>query len=441
MELNQVKKIVADAGIVGAGGAGFPTAFKLRDDGVDTLIINAAECEPLIYSDYFYMKKHMDKVLEGARIVMEGTKIKKCFLSMKKATAKKLHLEHGQIMAEGIEVYTVPDVYPMGDEVILIYEVLRRIVPPAGLPSQVGVIVQNVETLYNVANAKEGVPVTKKLVTIGGKVNKGHVIELPVGIPVAEVLKQLDITVPDDCIVIDGGPAMGMKIDPATAVVTKTTKSLLILPTYIPAMRSKVDDPNRMTNRASSTCCQCVRCTELCPRQLIGYPLYPSRTVRAVSANVTANPEDYLTSSLCCGCGVCELTSCCQGISPRTIMMQVKSEMAKNGIRYQHKGELKPDPDREYKMLPIGRFKRSIGVSEFDITPSDITQKEIKVSQIRMPLRQHIGKPAVACVKAGDVVRAGDLIAKADEGISANIHTSMAGTVAQVDSENIYINV
>ena len=166
---------------------------------------------------------------------------------------------------------------------------------------------------------------------------------------------------------IDGGPAMGPIINPDTAVITKTTKGLLILPKTIPAITSKLATNRTVNTHATANCCQCRLCTDMCPRALIGYPLEPHKIVRNSIQMMEQYPEQFTEAATCSGCGVCELTACCQGISPRGVYQQVKGILAKNKLRYQHKGELKADPDREYRMLPSERFKQRIGVAKYDV--------------------------------------------------------------------------
>ena len=209
MNINELKKRIADAGCVGAGGAGFPTAVKVAE-GADSLIINAAECEPLLYTDYYVMKRAMERIASGAETVMEAAGIPNGYLGVKAHTAKRLGLSHGDAVSSHVKVHILPDVYPMGDEIILIYQVLGRVVTPGSLPLSAGVLVFNAETLYNVDRAvKEGLPVTEKWVTIGGKVARPVSLKVPVGTGVAELFAHLGVSVPEGCVVIDGGPAMG----------------------------------------------------------------------------------------------------------------------------------------------------------------------------------------------------------------------------------------
>lgn len=336
----------------------------------------------------------------------------------------------------------MPDVYPMGDEIIMIYQVLGRIVPPGALPISVGVVVYNVETLYNVNRAvKDGTPVTEKWLTVGGKVAEPVVLTAPIGTAVSEVLNKVGITVPDDCVVIDGGPMMGPIIDPTTARITKTTKGLLILPKDSPVIMSKLQKPRTVSVHASANCCQCSMCTDMCPRALIGYPLRPHKIVKVPMQTVEKNPAYFTDASVCCGCGVCELTACCQAISPRGVYAQVKGILAKNKLRYQHKGgELKADPDRDFRLLPSARLQQRIGTLPFDHV-AEFKYIKLAPKEITLALRQHIGAPASPTVEVGDTVQVGTLVGAAAEGISANIHASVNGTVKAVSATEVVITV
>ena len=439
MTIAQLKQIIADAGIVGAGGAGFPTAVKVAE-GADTLLINASECEPLLYTDYTLIRDRIETVAAGAEAVMAAAGIKQGFLGFKMYRAGLIGLKDGQQISEHVRVRLLPNVYPMGDEVILIYQMLHRIVPPGQLPLSVGVLVFNSETLYNIAMAvREQAPVTEKWITVSGEVRHPFVAHVPVGTPVAELMRRYDVTVPDDFVMIDGGPAMGRIINPATAVITKTTKGLLVLPANIPAIRNRMATDRTVMTHASANCCQCTLCTDLCPRALIGYPLHPHKIVRNSMAMIEENPELFTEATMCSGCGVCELTSCCQEISPRRVYTKVKAVLAKNKLKYQPQGELTPNPDREYRLLPSSRFKRMIGVSPYDHFVPEYTENTWTPDTVRLPLRQHIGAPAKATVNAGDHVSRGQVVAAADGVISANIHASVSGEVVAVSATEITI--
>lgn len=442
MTMEELKKLIADAGCVGAGGAGFPSAVKLAQ-GADSLVINAAECEPLLYTDYALMENHLADVVAGAELVIAGTGIRQGYLSLKQHTAEHLGLEDGQPLSDHVKVKVLPNAYPMGDEIILIYQTLGRIVPPGQLPITVGAIVYNAETLYNIFHAvKDGRPVTQKWIMIGGKVDHTFVTVVPVGTPVRELLKAYNVTLPEDCVLVDGGPAMGNIIDPRTAIVTKTTKALLVLPRTTPAIRSKLATNRTVAVHASANCCQCTLCTDMCPRALIGYPLKPHRIVRNSVGMIEENPSAFTEAATCCNCGICELVACCQGISPRRMYQQAKGILIKNKLRYEYKGEpLEADPHRDHRLLPSDRFKRMIGVAPFDKGVPQMREEAWLPKQVELLLHQHVGAPAKPVVKEGDAVSANQLVAQADGVISANIHSPVNGKVVSVTTGKVVIRV
>ncbi len=424
-----LKEIMKEAGIVGAGGAGFPSYAKLAD-GAEILVVNGAECEPLLYTDYILLQKEMDNVLTGIKSVLEYANIPQALLCVKEHTAKRLRLLDGSKLADKIFLKTLPDVYPMGDEISLIYQATGRVVRAGNLPITAGVIVYNVETTYNVAIAlKKGEPLTQKWVTVAGDIPEPFVVKVPIGTPVAELFERNGVTVPEDYSVLDGGPSMGKVIDPERAVITKTTKGLLILPNSIEAVRTKYIDGEKSIARAETACCQCTRCTDLCPRGLLGYPLEPHKMVRTAKSAAAILPQMVLTATLCCGCGVCESLACSQGISPRAVINEYKGLLAKNKLRYVGTEELTPAPEREYRMIPSERWASVLGVAKFDKVAKYIGAQE-GFSKAEIYLRQHIGAPSVPVVSDGEIVAAGAKIAEAADGLSLPQYASVGGRVS-----------
>ena len=433
-----LKEIMKEAGIVGGGGAGFPSYAKLAD-GADTLVINGAECEPLLYTDYILLQKEMPMVLAGIKAVLEYAKIPRALLCVKDHTAKRLKLTDGGRLAEKITLKILPDVYPMGDEISLIYQATGRVVKPGNLPITAGVIVYNVETLYNVAKAKKlSDPLTMKWLTIGGNVEQPIVVKVPIGTPVSALFEKHSVVVPDDHTVLDGGPSMGKVIDPERAVVTKTTKGFLILPNNTPAIESKFLDGDKSIARAETACCQCTRCTDMCPRALLGYPLEAHKMVRTAKSAVTVMPEMVLSATLCCGCGICETLACCQGISPKAVIDQYKGLLAKNKMRYVGKTEVQPLAEREYRMVPSERWESVLGVAKFDKVAKYVGE-DVDYNRVEIYLRQHIGAPSVAIVKDGDWVEKGDKIAESADGLSLPQYATISGRVTLDEGVKIII--
>ena len=437
-ELN-LKDILQNAGIVGAGGAGFPSYMKLAS-GADTLCINCAECEPLMYTDYMLMQEEMDKIVKGAQMVMEFTGISRTLVAIKEHRAHMLGFEDGQVLGQNVFVKLLPNVYPMGDEINLIYESTGRVVKPGCLPITAGVIVMNGETVYNIYMATtNGTPVTEKWVTIGGDLADRYVVKVPVGMKVSELFKKMGVTIKEGYSVIDGGPSMGKIINVARAVITKTTKSLLIIPNNKRCIQNKNIAMDDMLRRAASACCGCIRCTEMCPRHLLGYPIEPHKMIRAaLNQAVVDYPELIKTATLCCSCGVCAEV-CCQEISPKDVILHLKGILAKNKQRFTAGDEqYRMSSDRPYRMISSVRWEELLGIHKYDVVPQYVS-KPIKATRVEIPMSQHIGAPSVPAVNVGDKVDVGQIIANCNAGLSVPQHASISGTVTSVDSSKIII--
>jgi Na+-translocating ferredoxin:NAD+ oxidoreductase RnfC subunit len=328
----------------------------------------------------------------------------------------------------------------MGDEINLIYESTGRVVKPGCLPITSGVIVLNGETVYNIYQAAtSNAPVTEKWVTIGGDLADRYVVRVPVGMKVSELFKNLGVTVKYGYSVIDGGPSMGRIINVGRAVITKTTKSLLIIPDTKRCIQNKNVAMDDMLRRAASACCGCVRCTEMCPRHLLGYPLEPHKMIRAaLNQAIVDYPELVKTASLCCSCGVCAEV-CCQEISPKDVILHLKGILAKNKERFVAGDEqYNVNGDRSYRMISSVRWEEMLGVHKYDVVPRYV-QKPIAASRVEILMSQHIGAPSVPAVSVGDKVDAGQLIASCGAGLSVAQHASISGTVTAVDATKIVI--
>ena len=426
--MQELKNIMRNFGIVGAGGAGFPSYAKLAE-GANLLLINGSECEPLLYTDYVILKNEMTAVISGVSEVLSHTGIPKALLAVKSHTAKMLGLSNGEKLADKIYVRELPDVYPIGDEVSLIYEATGRQIKPGKLPISEGVIVYNVETMYNLARAvRFGEPITKKWLTVGGAIDNPTVIKVPIGAKISDIFKKLGIEINDGYTVLDGGPSMGKVINPTTYSVTKTTKGILILPNDTEAIRARTVSVKMAVARAETACCQCTRCTDMCPRFLLGYPLEPHKMVRTAMGAATVMPEMVISATLCCGCGICESLACSQGISPRAVIENYKALLAKNKLRFNLDGDYNVRGERDYRMIPYKKWMSALGVTKFDKI-ADYGGEINDFSRVEIPLSSHIGAPSVPSVIDGDTVKAGDLIAKAADGLSLPQHASVDGTV------------
>lgn len=424
----ELKALMKNAGIIGAGGAGFPSYAKLAE-GADTLLINGAECEPLLYTDYMILKRELDTVISGVEALLSGTNINRAYLCIKNHTARRLKLSDGEALAERLTLKVLPDVYPMGDEISLIYEATGRLVNPGNLPITVGVIVYNVETVYNLGRAVlYGERVERKWLTVGGDIEAPKVIRVPIGAPVSRLFELLGIEVDEDHSVLDGGPSMGKIINPERDVITKTTKGILVLPNNIEAIASKYINVKAAVARAETACCQCTRCTDMCPRALLGYPLEPHKMVRTAMGAALVLPQMVISATLCCGCGVCESLACSQGISPKAVINNYKAVLAEHKMRYFTKQGTEPTREREYRMIPSERWAQTLGVLRFDRLPEYGGELD-DFPRVEIPTSRHIGAPSEPSVENGARVTRGDIIAAAGEGLSVPQHASTSGVV------------
>ena len=426
--MTELKNLMQNFGIVGAGGAGFPSYAKLAE-GANLLLVNGSECEPLLYTDYVILKNEISTVLTGVSKVLEHTGIPRALVTVKEHTAKRLGMAEGDRLTDKIFVKVLPNTYPIGDEISLIYEATGRLVKPGSLPITQGVIVYNVETMYNLGRGvKLSEPVIKKYITVGGDIEKPTVVKVPVGARVTDIFSYLGIRLKEGYTVLDGGPSMGKIINPLTYSITKTTKGLLILPNDTQSVQSKQMNEKLAIARAETACCQCTRCTDLCPRNLLGYPLEPHKMVRTAMGVAEVMPEMVLSATLCCGCGICETLACSQGISPRAVIANYKALLAKNKLRFNLDGEYSVKSEREYRMVPSERWMSMLGVRKLDKV-ADFGGEINSFDRVEIPLSRHIGVPSIPLVKDGDFVTEGDLIAKAAEGLSLPQHASVSGIV------------
>lgn len=438
MSITEIKALLQNAGIVGAGGAGFPTYAKLSDEA-DLLCVNCSECEPLMYTDFILNREEMAKIVKGAELIMAATNIKHTYLAIKVHRAEALGYADGQVLGENVSIKYLPSVYPIGDEIGLIYETTGRLIKAGNLPITAGVIVMNAETVYNAHEAlASGKPLVEKWLTIAGDIPEKFTLKVPLGMRVSDIFKQLGIKVDSDHVIIDGGPSMGSISSPDRAVIKKTTKSILILPKTTRCVENKQSNIDDMLRRAASACCGCTRCTEMCPRYQLGYPLEPHKLIRAALNSAAEDyPELIATASLCCSCGVCAEV-CCQDISPKDVILNLKKILAKNKIKFVADKDYPVNPDRPYRMIKSSKWKDMLGVLKFDAIPTYIPKK-LTAQRVEIPTSQHIGAPSVPCVNVGDRVNEGDIIATAGQGLSVPQYASISGKVVSCDPTKIVI--
>ncbi len=282
-------KAVRESGSCGLGGAGFPTHIKLNPkQAIDTLVINAAECEPYITADYREMIENADDIIGGVKLVMSMLGIKFCKLAIEANKPKAI--ENFTEMAkndDAIDIVTLPSSYPQGAEKVIIYNTTGRIVMEGQLPADTGVIVLNVSTcafLYRYS--KDGMPlVTRRLTVDGNAVGEPKNIRAAIGTPFRAILEYCKTDLDSVIKLIGGGPMMGMSIPDADMPVVKTSNALLAIKTY--------------DERKTSSCIRCGRCVRVCPLGLMPADIDRAYKIRDI------DELRKLKVLLCMNCGSC----------------------------------------------------------------------------------------------------------------------------------------
>ncbi len=447
---DKIVEAVKEAGVVGAGGAGFPTHVKIAAE-VECVIANGTECDPLLRCDQHLMTTHASEIVQGLQLVMQTSKAKRGVIALKEEYAEAVvALERAIRKYKDISLHLMGSFYPAGDEFVLVYEILGRLVPETGLPLQVGAIVQNVGTLFNIALAWQGIPVTHRYVTVTGAVRKPATLRLPIGTPVSEAITLAGgIALPrwqsggeEDFAVVAGGPMMGKVVDDPSAPVTKTTSGLIVLPKNNVVVRYLSRPLGSWVRRGRSTCDQCLDCTLLCPRYLLGHDLRPHEIMRSINYGLSWPTEIVTAAVLCCECRLCEAYACPLELSPMAAYVEIKRQLAAQGwVNDRHKRtHLTVHSMRQYRQVPTHRLIARLGLTPYEHYACPLDEREYEPSRVTIPLAQHIGAPAQAVVKEGQAVERGTLIARIPAGkLGANVHASICGKVEAVTGEHIMI--
>lgn len=432
--MNLIEQI-RNAGVIGAGGAGFPTHAKLASEA-EYILMNGAECEPLLRVDQQLMALYPDEIIKGFEMAGRAVNAQHAIIGIKKKHDKVIALLRERIQALGladfVEVKELADVYPAGDEQVLVHELTGRVVPEAGIPIAVGCVVVNSETALNIYKASQGQPVTEKYITIAGDVPRRLTVKVPVGTPIIDVLKLSGIDDFTDYAVIDGGPMMGPVMKDLGGYISKKNKGFIILPKRHPliAKKSTTLEQARRVNKA--TCEQCRMCTDLCPRYLLGHNMQPHKMMRAQNY-FTGDLAGTELAQLCCQCNLCELFSCPAGLHPKMANLFFKGLQQQEGIRYQREKDVfEPRSMRPYRQVPSKRLIARLGLHDFD-QPAPMSEETVTPNVIRISTRQHVGAPAVPTVSVGAHVEAGQKIGEiVQDKLGAAIHASISGSVSEV---------
>jgi Na+-translocating ferredoxin:NAD+ oxidoreductase RnfC subunit len=305
-----------------------------------------------------------------------------------------------------MRIHLVEDVYPAGDEIILIYESTGVVIPPGTLPSDSGLLVLNVETVYNIYRAVyKDAPVIHKWVTVTGEVRRPATLLLAVGSTVREAVEtaggittsitnrgitnrdsidskaarssrnaviDMDLNVTaassspfDEPAYLIGGPMMGYLAASGDEKIKKTTNAVIVLPQDHFLVQTYSHNPKTDLNRVASACCQCRVCTDMCPRKMLGYPIEPHRIMRALAMRDSDDVTALSGALYCSLCGVCERVACPQGLAPRALLRMYKSSLSKHGVRPQVCKAGAIDADRDYRQCDEARLTVKLGLAKY----------------------------------------------------------------------------
>ena len=255
MNFDELVALIKQNGIVGAGGAGFPTYAKL-DKRADTIILNCAECEPLLKLHRQLLERYAYEILSTLDLIKKTIGAKNVIIGVKGSYTGAIEAIEEYIASfENIRIHKLREMYPAGDEIVLIYQTTGRRPQPGALPISVGVTVFNVETIYNVYQALNGTPVTHKYVTVAGEVQNPVTLRVPIGMSVKDLVALAGGATVKDPAYLFGGPMMG-KLGSPTAPVTKTFNAVIVLPADHPVVQRKNTKTSIDLKRAMAACCQ-----------------------------------------------------------------------------------------------------------------------------------------------------------------------------------------
>jgi len=256
---DEICEIIFNAGIVGLGGAGFPTHIKLKPSKkIDTFILNGAECEPSLNNDFRLMVEKAKEIIEGAKIVLKVLGINNCIVAIEDNKPQAIELFRKELPS-GFSLRVLKTRYPQGGEKQLIKSILSREVPSGGLPFDVGVLVQNVGTVFAIYEAVyKNKPLYERVVTVTGScLNKPGNFLVRIGTTVRDLISECGGLKKEPAKVVFGGPMMGIAQFSLDVPVIKTTSGIIFF------------SKDELVKREERVCCRCSRCIDVCPIRIM----------------------------------------------------------------------------------------------------------------------------------------------------------------------------
>ncbi|MEA3303544.1 MAG: electron transport complex subunit RsxC [Pseudomonadota bacterium] len=333
---------IREAGIVGLGGATFPSSIKMeaRNNSIDTLIINAAECEPYITCDDMLMREQAEQIVSGIHIIRHILGVKRCLIGIEDNKPEAIKSMRAAVAAASLQntgVVSVPTLYPSGGERQLTLLLTGKEVPSHGIPANIGIVCHNVGTVYAIADAVlKGRPLISRIVTLTGEgVAQPQNVYSLIGTSAGELIAQAGGYTEKANQLICGGPMMGFSMPTDEVPVTKAVNCLLVA--------SEQDCP---PPEPATACIRCGKCAEACPAQLLPQQLY----WHSRSRNFDKAQDYHLFDCIECGC--------CSHVCPSHIQLVHYYRFAKTQIWSKEKEKSKADHARQRHEARVARLER-----------------------------------------------------------------------------------
>jgi RnfABCDGE-type electron transport complex C subunit len=439
---NEIITRIRKAGVVGAGGGGFPTHVKYGAQA-EVVIANGAECEPLARVDQLQMSTRPKEIIRGLELAMNATGAKRGIIGLKAKYKDAIAALQAELdKQKKIELHLLDNFYPAGDEFVLVREVLGKVIPEFGLPLNVGVVVSNVSTLIDVARAVDDqAPLTHRYVSVVGLVKEPATFYVPLGTPVSSLLEAAGGALASDYRLVIGGPMMGSLAEDDRQPITKTTSLILVLEENHPVVQRRLRKLDKQIQMTRAACLKCMMCSEVCPRNSLGHRLYPDRLMRNIAVGIAEDLEAFRGAYLCSECGLCAVYGCVMNLDPAVLNRELKRQLSAAGMERPKAGSQVERTFGPMRRVPTYRLMARLDLLKYDC-PTPEKPFEQKLRQLTIPLRQHAGAPAKSLVRVGQAVQAKEQIAQVeDKELGANLHSPFVGSIEAIDSDSITIKV